>query len=265
MIRRHCGGYTIIETMMFLVVSGALLASTMGVIQGKQERTLFTQSIDSYELQLKDIMNDVSTGYYPSDETFTCTTTASTVIFTIGSKERGTQSCLYLGKLVWMPSGNSFASYTMVGATQAKLYETAFDLSLLSNIKLLGYAANPGPVDLRNLSADVTITKIVSLQDSRSVSGIAVISNFSQNVGTASDPTLQGNAAQISVYEVLGNNLAINSFKNNGATDSVRPSTNGVAICLQQGGSNGRKAVVTVGGNSQKLSTEVQIDTDCPA
>ena len=258
MKRISCRGYTIIEVMIFLVVSSALLTSVLGMVSGRQERTRFTQSVEQFEQKLKDILNDVSTGYYPRAEDFKCTgSIAAGISFPAGSAEQGANTnCIFLGKALQFgnPSPSEYQIFTMVAAKDANNLADA-------KTQLLG-GGNPGVIDKGQILADIDIVKVASLTDnSRNVTGVALVSEFSQR--SVIDNSLSGNAGRINFYEVI-NNFNSNVGK---APPAMQPANNGVLLCLRQG-SDGRRATITIGGNNQPQSTELKIDNwspECPA
>ncbi len=65
-------GYTIVEVMIFLAVSAALLFSVMLLIAGQQRRAEFTQALGDLQSGINDVMNDVATGHYIDTNNFTC-------------------------------------------------------------------------------------------------------------------------------------------------------------------------------------------------
>lgn len=259
MKRMPNGGYTIIEVMIFLLISSALLGSTTIMLSGRQERTRFTNGVENFDQKFKDILNDVSTGFYPSNESFTCKLTGPVGSEVIafpplgGPAELGTNTgCLFLGRATQLTPGTNYDTYTVVGSQKG---------TSLANAKatLLGAGGNPGVISSNKLDADLQIVKTVSLTDSsRQVLGIAMISEFSQTAAVTNKVT--GNAANITLYEIL----APGTFLANAGKDdpAMKPADNGVLVCLQQGGvsGNGRKAAIIIGGNGQQLSTETKID-----
>ncbi len=247
MKRMPAAGYTIIEVMFFLLISSALLGSAMLAFTGKQESIRFSQSVDTFELKLKDTLNDVSTGYFPSAGDFTCEQTGSTLYWNTTPSEQGTnKGCVFIGKAFeFNMNSPRYTAYTMVGR------EGATNLSE-AGIHLLGRDGNPGIANEYTIDAELTPSRIVSLSDSgRNVVGLALISDFSQT--SSVDNTVTGNAARVTVYEILDN------F---GPGGSMQPATNGVVFCMQQGGLNGRRASLTLGANGRQLSTETRVDDE---
>lgn len=260
MKRMPSGGYTIIEVMIFLIVSSALLTSVMAVMSGRQERIRFTQSVESFDQKMRDILNDVSTGYYPSANNVVCTSTvANDVQLSTGTAEQGTNAqskdsgCVFLGKAIELgaPSPMDYSAYTMVAAKNATGLADA-------GTKLLGMSPNPGIVDRHRLLADVEIKHVISQTDStRNIKGISVVSEFSQR--SVLDNSVSGNAGKVTLYEVI-DDFAANAGKASTPGNSrMELATDGLLLCLQQGG-NGRKAAIYLGKGGQQLATEVIID-----
>ena len=67
------GGYTIIEVMIFLTVSAVLFVSVVGAMSAQSRRKQFTESVETFNQKLTHILNDVDTGYFPSNSDFKCT------------------------------------------------------------------------------------------------------------------------------------------------------------------------------------------------
>lgn len=110
-------GFTIVETMIYLAVTGVLLVSAMALMNGRQANTEFQQGIHQVVSNLQDIVSSVSTGFYPSLEDFNCDTGAdgTSATFTISGTgpvtEQGTNTgCLYLGRAIQFAPDSSDVS-----------------------------------------------------------------------------------------------------------------------------------------------------------
>lgn len=255
-MKRLPRGYTIIEVMMFLLVSSALLGSVMTMISGRQERTRFTTSVESFERKLNDIFNDVSTGFYPSAENISCrdTTSGLSIQSSATKVDQGTNvGCVFLGKAVEFKTGgapSNYTTYTIVASQSATGLNDA-KVELLGAPKSSGGTLNPGIKDNGTILADIEVVKAVRTGDGNEVSGVAIISDFSQT--SVLDNKVSGNAARVSLYQIP------NPFINNAGRPTMAIADQGVTVCLQQG-TGGRKAAVLLGSNGGRLSTEIVID-----
>ena len=114
------GGYTIVEVLIFLAVSGMMFFMALTFIGGQQNKAQFVSAVRDFESQLTDIANDVSTGYYVRPVDFTCTTSAITPV----PAEQGTNGdCIFLGTVLKFGTdgGNreQFMQFTMAGLRQS--------------------------------------------------------------------------------------------------------------------------------------------------
>ncbi len=123
-------GFTIIEVMIVLGVSGALLLAAFILVAGKQSKTGFTTSIYDFKTEMQQISNDVINGYYPKYSNFTCTqngngasvpTGPPTINTTasgngqggnggINSSTGALSGCTFIGKAVQLAVGGSPSS-----------------------------------------------------------------------------------------------------------------------------------------------------------
>ncbi len=61
-------GYTVLEALIFLAVSGLLFAAIYPTFVGRDNKIKFSNSVRELEAQLNDVINDVSTGVYPPNQ-----------------------------------------------------------------------------------------------------------------------------------------------------------------------------------------------------
>ena len=102
-----CYGFTIIEIMIFLAVSGLMFIVAAEFINNKVPQTEFTQGMNSANSEIQTIINNVSNGNYPIPPgglSFSCggipvTLTSST------NPSNGTAGCSFIGKVL-MPQTN---------------------------------------------------------------------------------------------------------------------------------------------------------------
>lgn len=136
--KRKRGGYTIVEALMFLAISGGMFMMMTAFIGGRQARTEFQSAARNFEVELNDLANDVQNGYYSNftstGKKITCQANTVTVNnanggVTVGegtADEQGAnKGCIFIGKsLQFSPSGSglspsNFIVHTVVGRQYA--------------------------------------------------------------------------------------------------------------------------------------------------
>lgn len=126
---RRSGGYTIVETLIFLAVSSALFVSAMILINGRQGKTEFSQAARNFEIELQGIANDVSTGYYSnapntSGNYIKCTAGTPVTITTPDTtdKQGANQACIFIGRSLQISADanvNQYKVFTLVGKRES--------------------------------------------------------------------------------------------------------------------------------------------------
>jgi type II secretory pathway pseudopilin PulG len=120
-------GYTIVEVMLFLVISMVLLIGALGLFNGRIARTQFSQSVQALDTKLKTIANETATGNYPSNPDFSCAVSGGqTTVDTLGTGEQGSRTdCTFLGKVInfTTPASNCKPPSTIKGqCTKVEVY-----------------------------------------------------------------------------------------------------------------------------------------------
>jgi len=118
-MRNARGGYTVIEVMMVLAVSGALLISAAAVFRGKQGQTQFNQAMRDLDSKIQSYISDVGAGIFPEAEQYLCQLDSATnrPHLVTGTQVAGSnQDCIFLGKAIETAVGsNKIAVYTVLG------------------------------------------------------------------------------------------------------------------------------------------------------
>ena len=66
------GGYTIVEVMIVLAISGAMMVASVALISGKQQRTEFSTASRAVSQQLKTVINETTSGHFPNEGDYEC-------------------------------------------------------------------------------------------------------------------------------------------------------------------------------------------------
>lgn len=230
------GGYTIVEALIFLAVSGAILISTLGLVNGRQEKTRFQQAVSETDQILQDIFNDVSTGFYPSSSNISCSTDLSTgkiITITGLDSEQGTNTgCVFIGKFIDFGINSSIMNiYTMVGSTKTtSLSDT--------NIKFLGSGGTAGIVDQKTNQADLEVNKIINPTTNKTYKSLIILSDLGSDTGGAS---ISGNASKLKLYGYDGN------IQDPIVPANVYPINDPFVVCMSQPGNDtSRRSMITI-------------------
>lgn len=122
-MRLQKSGFTILETMIVLTVTGALLAASIVIFSSQQRRQQFNNATRDLESRVQDVMNDVSTGNYGALDGFSCTNGigASPTVTPDPVKKPGTNpSCIFVGKAVQFQR-TSMTVVTLVGNREIQI------------------------------------------------------------------------------------------------------------------------------------------------
>jgi type II secretory pathway pseudopilin PulG len=294
------GGYTIVEVMIVLVVTGALFGSAVLLVQGQQAKTQFSQGLRDLDSQIRDAMNDVGTGQYPDTGNFDCLVSGSpgNINFSSpavpGGGGQGTKtSCTFIGKVMQFgvhkaqctssidtDECDRFNIYTMVGLREKS---GGGIIKTLKDARPTVLYQSSVPV-VANATEQLTaqyglhVTKIYSntggLTDYGSV-GFFTTFGTPSGVGDlvsgahTTDLVVIPNTA-IGQPDFSGGSNAVNIINNmkNLSDATITSHTNpssGVVICVE--GPGNKQGAITIGSNDRRLTTEVLVDqrpAGCP-
>lgn len=259
-------GFTIVEVMIFLAVSGALFISVMALISGQQQKTEFSQGIRDLQGQIQDTLNDVTTGYYSKSKAYTCTApiVAGPPSFSTTSQEQGANlGCIFVGRALQFNSAQ-YIRYTIAG----RQFDTSLpqkNVSTLTDANIVPIASTTGGIDDTETIALPYGIKVLKMQYTTGVvaTSIGAVGFFStfDHAASSSSGTQAVDLVPIPGTDLTQNKSSIiphlSGLKNDGSntyiTDAVSPSPTtknpdgGVRICFISGGSS-EVGVITIGG-----------------
>lgn len=262
-------GYTIIEVMIFLAVSAAMFLSAMLLMQGQQTRTEFSQGMRDIESRFRDTLNDVSSGYYPEVNGFTCDATGTTIQFDQAATDTtGTNlSCIFMGKAIQaLPAGNSNALITHV-VVGKRLYSSAGvtrDVQTLAEARptaVYDSAFNLDYSDTYQLPWGIKLKSVVSPTNS---SMLGVYGSLAK--GQQPDGAQQSGAQDLAP--------TLYSLTANASPDQARACIGDTAGCVMPGGQfpgwqlcfsrvdNKETALISVGGEGSTTTVKLDFE-DC--
>ena len=197
MRKARSSGFTVIEVMIVLAVTGLLFLSASALISGKTDQTEFDQSSRAFQQQIQGVINEVATGTYTGtagSSNYSCSV-AGKLVFGPGGNGQGTNSpCEFIGKLIEFGLGanqDGVDIYTLAGARQDS---TGKEVSSLAN-------AYPAIVQLGTGQDDVTSTQLEYGLHTYAAGG-----NSSMNYSTNGGATLNPIGAFALVYSLAAYN-----------------------------------------------------------
>lgn len=256
------GGYTIIEVMIFLVVTATLFISAMAVFNGRQARTEYTQAVRETDQRILTVINEVGSGNFPDQGNFSCTSSSSgTVIDVSGSEEQGSnESCIFVGKLMHFGidgDERDYAVYTLAGSRLDG-----------SSGQIVTNLAEASPTVVQSLTETFRVPyggkvfKVVAPDcenngDNKQIAGFAVTQTF----GEVSDGDPISGSQSVRVQPLCGTNFgdagsAVFSVAEN--ANKYRNAPRGITLCFGEPGA--RVSALRIGGGDRESSTEVLID-----
>lgn len=237
-VRSSRDGYTIVETMIFLAVSGALFLSAMIVINGKQRKTEFNTTVRDFDSKLQSIIGNVSSGYYNSPGNVSCVVSGGIpVVSNTPSVQGQNQACTYIGQYIDLVAPfDKFTITSYAGLRRDPI--TGKDITSLA-------AANATPItstaeDYNLLSGVTASMKLVG--PGTNIVKLAVTTTFNQNTTSG---ILKSGSSRTELHAITAANV-----------DNLNP-LNGVQICLN-GGDQVGIIVLNTG------TTTVSIGSSCP-
>lgn len=301
--KSNYGGYTLLETLIFLVISMTLLVSAITLISGQQGRAEFTYGIREFASQISDIANDVSTGYYHNPNNFMCNLNGSgEPRFTYVGEGNGQQGenidCIFVGKVLQLApdtsrSNETFRIYTVVGRRQIVAPPPRRDVINISesftvpltNSYCSGCSAANTQLISEKLFANGMEVKWARINGDicQSVGSIGFFSNFisykpplsaddEENSELAESDSSSTNVIPITSGRTcdngdtgFGKSVDETSLLIHDRTKIATPNpTGGIVLCIESG-SGGYYALMNLGGNLRQLSNSLNIQRGtCP-
>lgn len=121
-------GFTIVETMIVLAVTGMLFFSVITVMAGRQNKAQFQQSINTVKTELEQTISQVQTGYYPSTQNFKCAVGGSgnlSITSVAAGNEQGTnKDCVFFGRAIQLKINGEdrYATLPLAGLREATTF-----------------------------------------------------------------------------------------------------------------------------------------------
>lgn len=262
------GGYTIVEVMIFLAVTSALFLVAMVAINGKQAQAEFTQGARDFHALIDDVINDAANGNFPSKPNIKCNVAGPGAgpVISSGSTEQGTnQDCIYMGKVVKMEQNSKdLKIYAVIGRRQSDDNE---DVQNFSEAKpTVSIAPGRELIEAFTIQGDVQPTAVIIKKDAPSLpsanySAVGFFTSFGSK-DTNNNKSGFGDVMVVPLENLLLSDTTGVKVKDavEELEDSAIISPSAIVICLQQGGSGGKRAAITIGSDGGQTNTDIRLD-----
>jgi prepilin-type N-terminal cleavage/methylation domain-containing protein len=268
--RAETDGFTIVEVLIVLAITAVMFLGAVLLISGKQNQTEFDQAIHEVQTEIQQTIGDVSNGYFPNANNFTCTAGASGPLIAAGTGSgQGTNSgCTFIGKVIQFGvSGTNpeqYAVYSVAGLQQDSSGNDVTTLSAAVPTVIAPSTANPSvPNDsiLTALENGLTTYQAKTISNGSKIGAVAFISSLAPTSIT------QPGAQHVNLIPIAGSTLGMNGITAANTINSAlqgSPTMNpsgGAQICFVSATTN-QSGLITIGGNDSTLSVALSIKGD---
>lgn len=285
-------GFTIVETMVVLAVTGALFIAIAATLTGRQNSAEFTHAIQSAQSQIQQTINQVAEGFYPNRANFSCAASGGTVQLSAGATTQGAnQDCVFLGKVIQFDvqgtDPEQYQIYTITGlrcgvsapvSCPAAGATTPFQNTSPTVVGVANSYTNYS--DTKALEYGLTTVWVRSDKNSSCTTAACSIGSvgFLMEPGSLDGTSTTGyssGAQPVDLIPLPGTTLsqlsgqavtAINSRLQDATLTADAPinPTSGVQICLASGSTN-QSGLITIGSTGRQLAVKLDIkgNTTC--
>jgi type II secretory pathway pseudopilin PulG len=280
-------GYTIIEVMIFLAVTGAMFAIVMRTFSGQQARAEFNTAVREVESKFQDVINNVGSGLYSNNGNIQCILDGPNNIKLIDTTTtQGTNTpCIYIGQMIhFAPAGNRsmFNIYSVAGkrvdaATGREISDIAESQPMViargPSPPFNGCATCPDTTDTYTIPPGLTIARVTyndtgTWVDTGSMGFFTTFSTYNttgslQSGSQTSDLVVIKSPPAPGLDTNKENMVMHMDLRLDTAPEHIKKPSNGVKVCFE-GDSTDQVAVFTISGN-QFTAVKVDVYEDIAA
>ncbi|HKR82222.1 MAG TPA: prepilin-type N-terminal cleavage/methylation domain-containing protein [Candidatus Saccharimonadales bacterium] len=262
--RQWRAGFTVVEVMIVLAVTGLLFVAAATLISGKQNQAAFDQGIQQVQSQLQQAINEVASGYYPNLSNFTCKNTGGLLAISAGAAAQGTNGdCLFVGKVLQFGSGvgtdpEKFATFSLAGLRTDAAGNQNMTLAATSPTVI------PNSTTTAQLEGGLSVDSMwYGGVKTNTISALA----FTSSLGTVSGSGILSGTQQVNMIPVTSTALTQDTSATPGTIHNVLSNAGalvnpagGIQICFASGGTD-QSGLVTI-GNSGASGRELGVTVD---
>lgn len=265
--KQKARGFTVIETLIVLAITGGLFVAVALSLSGKQAQTQFDQAIQDVKSQIQQAINDVSVGYFPNRNNYTCTAGPLGPVIGSGASNQGANSgCVFLGKAVQFGiSGTNpeqFRVFTIAGLQKDASGNEVTTYAAADPVVIAPSTVNPTMPDGSSggqLNYGLTTLKAYYGSPATNIGAVAFVNSLAAYSGNG----LVSGSQQLNIIPITGSALNVTSqaaataIGAGLAASPTNPST-GVSICFVSGTTN-QSGLITIGGAGRQFNVTLSI------
>lgn len=257
-------GFTIVEVMIFLAVSGALLVVGLSAVSGSQGKSEFNVAVNDTQQQIDTVINNVANGYYANTSSVKCENTSDTtdISYPATPPDTGTNlDCAYIGRVIWFRSTNPSALvvYSVAGIRENGAVPTnKKEVTSMIEADPEVIVNSKEEIELKN---GLTIGKVTIGTSGPQVGAVGFFTSFGSNAtnGGLNSASSQYNFAGIQGTTTNSDNIPFtvsqSLFRTNyeGTGTYKKNPFDGISVCLV--GTDNKFAIITIGGSGKSATT----------
>lgn len=171
---RNRGGFTIVETLMALGVASVIFVVVIGSITDRQNRIQFSQGMRDINSNISDVLNDVTTGFFPTTPGMTCLAGSNNDApllgydASTGDTTGARKDCVFAGKVIQIGTDTSASLgfvYSMAGRRLTYNGANSSDVASFSELKPIVIDSKntdnitvPLPAGISNIDATISLS-----------------------------------------------------------------------------------------------------------
>jgi prepilin-type N-terminal cleavage/methylation domain-containing protein len=272
----QAGGFTIIEVLIVLAVTGMLFVSAAIMISGRQSQAAFDQGIHQLQVQIQQSVNEVASGFFPGNANFTCNPGAAGPILSGGSTGQGSNDgCIFVGKaLQFKPAPatdpEELYVYTLAGLKNNPSGQAVGSFGEAKPMVIGASSSHPAYPSLTaksQLQNGITVTDMCygsyPCVAAKRIGAVA----FTNSFATYSGGAIVSGSQQVLAIPVPGTTLnsdpevaaeAINADGGNKLVAGQALTPTSIYICFGSGGTN-QSGLIKIGGSGRDLSVTLAV------
>lgn len=269
---KSAAGYTIVEAMIFLSITGLLFVAAALYISGQQEKAYFTDATRDAHTRIEDLGNDVGAGFIPQKGEFQCTVSGPgnppQLIHTPGIPYQQGQNpgCVFLGKVIKFEQDSSkYTVISVAGNSRNSADQEVKSFAEAHPTPVIPGAFTPG-IDMTETGEfknGLIVTRIV-YQPVRGgpfydIGAFGMFTTFPQVSGTSNLVSGTQNVMVVPIVNsTLGESVADTASRISGINESdANPYT--FMMCFRHG-QGGKKVAIALGVGGRRLTSNLFLD-----